>query len=116
VCGNRQLEIRRWQISMFGSDDPKACASHFIEEAIEVVQSAGLSIEEVLRIADRVYLGPSGYIHQELGQAALTLEAMAESLSVNLTREADEEFARIKSYPADYWRSRQEAKRSKQVV
>lgn len=81
-------------------------AARLVEEAIELAQAEGLSIETVQRIAARAYSRPAGGTLKEIGQVAITLEALAENLSVNLDAEAAREFERLLSFPKEFWQKR----------
>lgn len=52
-------------------------AFRFIEEALELVQSAGTSKEEVLRLVDYVFARPIGEVAQEIGGVMVTLAALS---------------------------------------
>src|SRR5690606_23251226 len=71
-----QAKAVTWAKACFGFDqvmDRKLRALRFLEEAIELVQAAGLSIEEVERVKQYVYWRPPGEIPQEVGGVMVTL-------------------------------------------
>jgi hypothetical protein len=109
---NRPAEILSWAVENFGeiaADDTER-ARRFLEEAIELGQAMGLPIGDVRSIALRVYSRPAGVIPQEIGQCQITLECLAQVMSVSADFEADEEFHRVKSIPKSEWERRHAAK------
>lgn len=90
--------IREWLYKCFNEE---LCASkpernhRFLEEALELVQSNGISKEECLKIVDYVYSRPEGDPFQEIGGVATTLAALCASYGVSLEDAALVELARI---------------------
>ena len=74
-----QEDVANWLVRCFGERiaRDKAERNHrFIEEALELVQSTGCSIEEVIRAVDYVYARPVGEPRQEVGGVMVTLAAL----------------------------------------
>jgi hypothetical protein len=67
----------------------------FIEEALELVQACGTPYEEVSRIARYVYGRPKGDVPQEVGGVAVTLAALCEAHSLDVSTCAVDELERV---------------------
>lgn len=109
----RQKQALAWACNTFTPAvalNLKERSSRFIEEAIELAQAAGLGKAAVLAIVDRVYTRKPGGVHREVGQAVMTLEALAELFSIDADVEADKELKRVQSIPLQEWHRRQAAK------
>lgn len=112
----RQSAILEWANATFG----EATASNtgerirrFAEEAIELVQAAGLDKQALHDIIDHVYAKPAGNVAQEIGQVGVSLLGLSEYLGIQADDEEQKEFDRIQSLPSDYWQARQNAKAGK---
>lgn len=108
----RPQQIYAWATSVFG---PVATftderVKRFVEEAIEVAHSCGLKEHFIETITSRVYDRKRGDTAQEIGQAQMTLECLAESIGLSADIEADREFDRVQSLPKDYFVQRQNEK------
>lgn len=104
----RQKEILDWAIEMFGpvaSDLDERCA-RFFEEAAELVHSIGFPRDVADRILERVYSRAAGHPEREAGQVQITLEALTESIEVDVETEAKTEFDRIRGIPREEWQRR----------
>ena len=109
----RQEDILIWANSTFGAataDNRVERIRRFAEEAIELTQAAGLNKESLLGIINHVYSKPSGNIVTELGQAGVSLLALAQHLGLDADDAESAEFIRISSLPPEYWQARQNAK------
>ncbi len=108
----RPAAVYDWAVNTFGivatSQDERA--ARFLEEAIELVQAMGLSEIMAEAILARVYSRNPGDPAQEIGQAQLTLECLAETAGFCADAEAELEFERIRRLPKDYFVRRQNAK------
>ena len=82
----------------------------FLEEAIEVANAVGLPPETLQMIGARVYSRQKGDRSREIGQAMLTLELLADVLTIDPQRAAADEFSRIQSIPKEEWERRHQAK------
>ena len=67
----------------------------FLEEAIELVQAAGLPESMAQRLVAHVYSRPVGEVRQEVGGAMVTLAALAHALFVDAGDAAVDEMRRI---------------------
>lgn len=108
----RPRAILQWASDMFG---PVALhrderAARFVEEALELGQVEGLSKETVGRLLDRVYSKPAGDLAKEIGQAAMTLEALAENAGLSADAEVEREFGRVRGISQEEWIRRHDAK------
>lgn len=108
----RSKEILEWAFGTFGSiatyHDERLM--RFLEEAVELVHAAGLPADAVSRITERVYSRPRGTLTREIGQAGMTLEALAANSGVSVDTEIEREFERVKSIPKEEWNKRHSAK------
>jgi len=90
-----QLKVVEWFKICFGDPpDPKASnprqrAARFAEEAIELMQAAELSREEVIQLVDYVYSRPSGEILDESSGVLTTLAMLTETHGIPLDQCAD---------------------------
>ena len=102
----------RWAVSTFGevAEDKEERAMRFLEEAIEVANAVGLPPETLQMIGARVYSRQKGDLSREIGQAMLTLELLADVLTIDPQRAAADEFSRIQSIPKEEWERRHQAK------
>jgi hypothetical protein len=92
-----QIHATSWVKEAFG---PEAMSTNerrfrFAEEAIELMQSVGLTREDIGRFADHVYSRPPGDTSQEIGGVMLTLVTLAESLGCDAYTEGERELNRV---------------------
>lgn len=107
-----QLEILDWAVETFGpvARDRQERTMRFAEEAIELAHAMGLHGDVLVSIIRRVYSREAGQIPREIGQAQMTLEALAAVVGENADLEAEREFMRVKSVPKEEWTRRHQAK------
>lgn len=94
-----QLEVRDWMLACFGpeiSDNVTERNYRFLEEALELVQSAGLKPDEAHKLVDYVFSRPVGAPPQETGGVMVTLAAWANAMSLSIHKCADDELARCR--------------------
>jgi NTP pyrophosphatase (non-canonical NTP hydrolase) len=108
----RQESLLAWAVDTFGevARDPIERSLRLIEEAAEVVQTVGLSKEEVLKVVERVYSRPPGALCNELGGLVMTTECLAEAMGYDLETQADWEYKRITSIPKEQWQRKHKEK------
>lgn len=108
----RPAAALKWAAEMFGEIalEPRERAMRFVEEAVELVHAMGLDATTLQNISTRVYGRNHGYIPREIGQAQMTLEALAEAIGQNAQREAADEFKRVQAIPKSEWSRRHLAK------
>ena len=70
-------------------------SKRFLEEALELVQAAGLERDVAHRLVDYVYDRKVGHVGQEIGGVMVTLVALADVLGVDAGRMGLEELDRI---------------------
>jgi hypothetical protein len=70
-------------------------AFRFLEEAIELAQAMGLTVEEVVKQADVVYSKAPGNLSQEIAGTVVTLLALSSSQNVSVSDVTLRELARI---------------------
>jgi len=106
-----------WCVETFGTRSttmPSERALRVMEEAVELIQSEGVSEEIALAVIKRCYSRPVGDPAQEAGQIFLTLGVYCALKDLDPVAEADKDFLRVleilKDDP-DYFKRRVEAKR-----
>lgn len=109
---DRPSRFLTWAHETFGEIalDRRERAMRFLEEAIELAQAAGLSIEVIDKIMWRVYQRQPGDMKKEIGQALATLELLAKATGIDADAEATKEFYRVQSVPKEEWAKRHGAK------
>lgn len=111
-----QQRVDRWMQQCFGEEirwDRTERNYRFTEEALELVQSCGMSKEDVLKLVDYVYSRPSGYSWQEVGGVMVTLAALCSAQGTNMKIQAEAELQRINE-PAVLERIREKQKNKPQ--
>lgn len=113
ILGRQQRAVE-WVNSRLGawSMDPAERARRFLEEAVELAQAAGCSVEDARRTVDYVFARPAGDAAQEVGGARLTLLALAASLKVDAVEAEAAELARVYALPVERFRRRDDEKRA----
>jgi len=89
-----QERVRKFTIQCFGyhnTYDRRERAFRFGEEALEVMQAAGLTTKDVIALLEHVYSQNPGYLRKELANAHITLLSLATANSIDLdsTTESD---------------------------
>lgn len=109
---SRPQQFLAWALGTFGviALDPDERAARFVEEAIELVHAAGMPQSLVDRIVTRVYSRPPGTFSKEIGQAAVTLEMLAQTYDLCVETEAEREWQRVQRIPREQWTKRHDAK------
>jgi hypothetical protein len=98
VSKSFQQRVRAWLISCFSESiivDKHERSNRFLEEALELVQSTGLTKEEAIRMVIYVYSRPVGEIEQEIGGCMVTLAGLAESFELSMVYSGEIELERI---------------------
>lgn len=67
----------------------------FLEEALELVQAAGCTKTEALKLVDYVYARPVGELNQEIGGVMVTLAALCLAQHLDMHEEGERELNRI---------------------
>jgi NTP pyrophosphatase (non-canonical NTP hydrolase) len=109
----RQLRVLQWVRQVFGdnvADTTSERASRVVEEALELGQAAGLSREDTVAIAFRVFSRPKGDIRTELGDVGLTILALAEQQWLSADTCEVEALERALNLDPEHLRARHNAK------
>lgn len=109
---DRPTEVLAWAVATFGdvAKDRRERTMRFLEEAVELAHALDIDRETVQAICKRVWNRDKGYIPREIGQAQMTLEALAASIGHDADREASNEFDRVRKIPKGEWATRHAAK------
>lgn len=94
---------------VFGTDlllDRKERIRRFSEEALELMQSAGMDKAEVIRTMEHVYSRPAGELSQEVAGCGSTLMTLCEAHDYDFLRLVDEEVTRVESLPVEHFRAK----------
>lgn len=110
--GEWQREVLEWAVDKFGeiARDPRERAMRFIEEAVELAQTQGVTDIDLGRICRRVFTRPAGDVAKEIGQVGMTFEAMAENIGHKVAPLVAAEIERVKTIPKEEWQRRHAAK------
>jgi len=93
-----QSSVEKWCLDCFGEEiatNTLERCFRFIEEALELVQSLGVTKEQVLSSVDYTFNRPSGETTQEVGGVMVTLAALCSAGKLNLENSAIQELERI---------------------
>lgn len=93
-----QQEVDEWVLECFGVDvrnDPIERGHRFLEEAIELTQTNGVTREDCHRLVDYVFDRPPGEPFQEVGGVMVCLAALCNAARINLEDASRVELARI---------------------
>lgn len=93
-----QRRVGLWIVNTFGEAvalDPIERNYRFLEEALELVQSRGMTKAEAHALVDYVFDRDQGDVNQEVGGVMITLAALCHVAKIHMDAEGDREFARI---------------------
>lgn len=95
----RQTWVGVWAERLFaaGSRNRRIRALRFLEEAMELGQTQGLTFDDVVRQAQWTYGRPVGDVKQEIGGVTVSLYALAENLGVSVDGCEADELLRVKT-------------------
>jgi NTP pyrophosphatase (non-canonical NTP hydrolase) len=93
----RQTWVLDWAVEAFGpgANHPVERGMRVAEEAIELAQATGATREEVHSLVEFIYAKPPGDLTREVGQVALTLDAVAELNGIDAQAEGWNELRRV---------------------
>lgn len=94
-----QDDCLNWSLACFGeriTDDKVERNHRFLEEALELVQSAGCTEDEANQLVKYVFGRPKGEIKQEVGGVMVTLFALGNAHRLNIQACAVQEIFRIR--------------------
>lgn len=86
-----------WCLECMGQDvlnNKRERAHRFLEEALELVQSAEIPESEVQQLVSYVYGRPKGELWQEVGGVMVTLAVLCNTFGINLDSESEKELKR----------------------
>lgn len=93
-----QARVQPWMMACFGemiAGDREERNHRFLEEALELVQSAGCTESEAHQLVDYVYGRPIGEPHQEVGGVMVTLAALCLANALDMHEAGETELARV---------------------
>lgn len=93
-----QQLVSRWMHACFSENiiyDKVERNYRFLEEALELVQSLGLTKNEAHALVDYVYGRPTGKAYQETGGVLITLAALGNANAIQLGEAAETELRRV---------------------
>lgn len=93
-----QARVNGWMHACFGpavAADLKERPHRFLEEGLELVQSAGTTKAEALQLVDYVFGRRAGEPRQEVGGTMVTLAALCTAIGVNMASAAETELSRV---------------------
>lgn len=110
--GERAVKARRWAIAVYGerARGTRYQAFRFLEEALELCQTQGLTFEDMLATARYVSARKVGETQIELGDAALCLDILAENLGLSVDTAHTSCLLRIESLDPAKCRAKDDAK------
>lgn len=82
-----QNRVHRWVLACFGSQiasDKEERNHRFLEESLELVQAAGCTKEEALKLVDYVFGREIGELEQEVGGVMNTLAALCNAHGIDM--------------------------------
>jgi NTP pyrophosphatase (non-canonical NTP hydrolase) len=94
------VRVLDWMLACFGQEiaaDKTERSYRFLEEALELVQAAGCSREDALRLVDYVFGRPVGELHQEVGGVMVTLAAFCSAHARDMDADGETELSRVHS-------------------
>lgn len=113
MIARRPYLFLRWAKETFGGIalDPRERATRVLEEALELAHAEGVPTSVALRLVERTFARPRSPITAlEIAQVAVTLEAAACNLGLDVDTLADAEYLRVTGIDPEEWRRRHLAK------
>lgn len=92
--GLYQYRAANWMQRCFGDSimsDRRERAHRFLEEAIELAQTCGVTPQEVDTLRDYVFSRPPGDLQNEVGGAYLTLACLCAVFGVDMEKSGEDE-------------------------
>lgn len=93
-----QSRVRDWVVACFGvtiADNKELRHLRFVEEALELGQSTGMTKEQALKVVDYVFNRPVGEPNQEVGGVMVTLAALCYANGLDMEACAEVELAKV---------------------
>lgn len=104
-----QARVSPWLLECFGKEiagDREERNHRFLEEALELVQSTGITADEAHLLVDYVFNREVGYAPQEVGGVMVTLAALCLANGMDMHISGEKELERI-STPENIQKIRQ---------
>lgn len=85
-----QFSVTSWLCACFDGQfrslimDTQERNRRLLEESLELVQAAGMTKDDVLKLVEYAYSRPPGSVEDEIGDVAITLSALASAHSLDL--------------------------------
>jgi len=98
VAKSFQSRVQPWLLACFGemiAGDREERNHRFLEEALELVQACGCTVDEAHQLVDYVFNRPSGEPFQESGGVSVTHAALCLANNIDMDAAAETELARI---------------------
>lgn len=95
---NFQTRVDEWMLQCFGEEisaDKEERCFRFLEESLELVQSAGCTAEDAHKLVDYVFGRPVGEMVQEIGGVMVTLAAFCNTFSQSIIGSQEAELSRV---------------------
>ena len=92
-----QQRVMAWLTACFGSSrksDQQERTHRMLEEALELAQACGCTLEEADRLVQYVFARAPGAVLQEVGGVMVTVAGLSSAMSVDMAQAAEEELAR----------------------
>ena len=109
----RQSKIFKWVKALMGEEgakNSKERAMRLLEEATEVAQAEGITIDECHNLIGHVYRKPVGEPFQEAGGVAITFGAYCAVKGFDPDEVEQVELDRLYSKPIEYYKARHQKK------
>lgn len=93
-----QHRVHEWMLECFSVEicqDTQERCHRFTEEALELVQSLGMSASEAHQLVDYVYGRPIGEPYQEVGGCMVTLAALCNATNLKMVEHGESELVCI---------------------
>lgn len=93
-----QKKVLNWLMACFSQEicrDTTERNHRFLEEALELVQSAGCTRSEAHSLVEYVFNRPVGDPFQEVGGVAITFAGLCSCLDIDMSEAGEAELARI---------------------
>lgn len=93
-----QSDVHGWMLECFGTEISANCTERnhrFLEEALELVQACGCTVQDAHQLVDYVFSRPTGEKTQEVGGVMVTLAALCQAQDINLGKAAKQELSRV---------------------
>jgi len=114
----RQARAFSWALATYGErvKSRRYQALRTLEEMIELCQTQGLSLSDIIRSAEYVYERPPGDTKVEIGDVRFSLDILAENLGLSTDGCLASTLSRIKGLDPEKCRAKDELKCSRGLI